>query len=988
MRSRPIEDFYLAADGDDWSPAFRRAQRSLAEFDSMEILLGSRTYRCATAIKIWTRLHIVGCTKFAGQSLAATSTGETHAVSRLWFDTGSHGIITMYSGQNTWDTHTPSATDPACTDSVLGITGDCRYSVLRDFVVEGIGGTSSSGNYHGLIPMRPITLEGMVVVNWPGNCLYMNVSSVGTTLTSSSQLNTVQTFLGNCNNSSFRDTTLLNAGRHCAVIRSNDANAMCLEQITFQNAGQVIFPSPLTQSSISSGAGAAGPTLSIVFTSASHGLSVGDLVILRGIVIGGTTYGTKCCEPVRVTSVSSATVVFNTAMATSQTWPTAGAASFGSTTRIAKPIQAIPSAGSFTADNTLELTVPSHSFQLNDMVLLYDMTPSSGSALLYSAEYPIPCRVSATTSTTVTVVGPDEWPSSGTAVLGTYPRIIGVEMQLANNGYLNNTFSSCKMQPTIFGGIQTYSTGQNTVFLGHYEETSTTPTLIDSTGLVLGGNVSNNTIADIYRSTAALLKPTGVGGLTIQRYLTALPNYYDHGVAATLGGATSNSLLEFNFKNKASGTTTDLYTNSYRIAHESRNGDNAGYLDFKHAADNASGYTTIALPVSTNNRNPRTIALNAGAYIGGVGTNGTSSKNISANPDTFNYLGSVEPASGFAVFLFGDTKKLLVTGVADNGSGLNRITTATHGLATGDRVMISGVAAPLAANGLSTITYVSTTAFDLTSSFSGSYTTYTAAISSASYDSDYNITTFAVSGASGTLAAGDRATLGSGADNRDIQVLYVSGSTIKVLGDFSGATGNITMNTGLVHRVHAIGYATTYPTSGAWGNGDIIYNTAPSTEAPSYWVCTTGGASGGTWLACYPNHRAYTVTGNVTRGHMGLIRVPFTAAGTGNMDDITIYAANAPVAMRIVQVYAYISTGGGSGDQTLQLRTSTMTGGGYPYTAGGSALSGTISTATTGFKSVNTTATATTTVAAGGSIYLHRRDRDVAGEFFIVTMEE
>lgn len=974
MRSRPIEDFYLAADGDDWSPAFRRAQRSLAENDSMKILLGPRTYRCATAIKIWTRLAIEGCTKFAAQSLAATSTGETDAISRLWFDSGSHGIITMIQGsstqpyQNTWDTHTPTATDPACTDAALGITGDARYTVLKDFVLEGIGGTSSSGNYHGFIPLRTFNMDGVALVNWPGNGLYINTSVSGDAITSVADIQTVMTFYGNCNNSSLRDITILNSGRHNANIRSNDANAMCLEQITFQNAGQVIFPSPLTQSSISSGAGAAGPTLSIVFTSSSHGLSVGDLVILRGIVIGGTTYGTKCCEPVRVTSVSSATVVFNTAMATSQTWPTAGAASFGSTTRIAKPIQAIPSAGSFTADNTMELTVPSHSFQLNDMVLLYDMTPSSGSALLYSAEYPIPCRVSATTSTTVTVVGPDEWPSSGTAVLGTYPRIIGVEMQLANNGYLNNTFSSCKMQPTIFGGIQTYSTGQNTVFLGHYEETSTTPTLIDSTGLVLGGNVSNNTVADIYRSTAALLKPTGVGGLTVQRYLTTLPNYYDHGVAATLGGATSNSLLEFNFKNKASGTTVDLYTNSYRIAHESRNGDNAGYLDFKHAADNASGYTTIALPVSTNNRNPRTIALNAGAYIGGVGTNGTSSKNISANPDTFNYLGSVEPASGFAVFLFGDTKKLLVTGVASNGGpGLNRITTATHGLATGDRVMISGVAAPLAANGLSTITYVSTTSFDLTSSFSGSYTTYTAAISSASYDSDYNITTFEVSGASGTLATGDRATIGSGADNRDIQVLYVSGSTIKVLGDFSSATGNITMNTGLVHRVHAVGYATTYPTSGAWGNGDIIYNTAPAATGVIGWVCTVGGSSGGTWKALTYSAETSLDSGAATIGQVYNLRCSVTS-GAASPTTILDTTPGLPYAIRVIDVSMFVSTAEGGATLTVEdsdgndlSDAMSLTSVGHVRSAAAAGVTGSVTVAAG--KGIRVTRSATTNVA-------------------------
>lgn len=65
-----------------------------------------------------------------------------------------------------------------------------------------------------------------------------------------------------------------------------------------------------------------------------------------------------------------------------------------------------------------------------------------------------------------------------------------------------------------------------------------------------------------------------------------------------------------------------------------------------------------------------------------------------------------------------------VSNVADNGSGLFRITTsAAHALATGDIVNITGIVGATGANGRWTITVVSTTSFDLqASTASGSYT--------------------------------------------------------------------------------------------------------------------------------------------------------------------------------------------------------------------------------------------------------------------------
>lgn len=56
---------------------------------------------------------------------------------------------------------------------------------------------------------------------------------------------------------------------------------------------------------------------------------------------------------------------------------------------------------------------------------------------------------------------------------------------------------------------------------------------------------------------------------------------------------------------------------------------------------------------------------------------------------------------------------LTITGCANNGSGLIRVTTGTHNLVTGDTVVISGVVGTVEANGSWTVTVITGTTFDL-----------------------------------------------------------------------------------------------------------------------------------------------------------------------------------------------------------------------------------------------------------------------------------
>lgn len=107
-----------------------------------------------------------------------------------------------------------------------------------------------------------------------------------------------------------------------------------------------------------------------------------------------------------------------------------------------------------------------------------------------------------------------------------------------------------------------------------------------------------------------------------------------------------------------------------------------------------------------------------------------------------------------------------------------------------------------------------------------------------------------------------------------------------------------------------------------------------------------------------------------------VIRKAFTAAGPGAADDVTIYAAAAPYAFRIVDVTCIVATA--ISTKTATLRSASA--------GGGSALSDAFDCGSTGVKR-NTSVTASSTVAAGGSLYIRRSDNGLAGEVFILAMK-
>jgi hypothetical protein len=68
--------------------------------------------------------------------------------------------------------------------------------------------------------------------------------------------------------------------------------------------------------------------------------------------------------------------------------------------------------------------------------------------------------------------------------------------------------------------------------------------------------------------------------------------------------------------------------------------------------------------------------------------------------------------------------RVAITGAANNGSGLIRITAAGHRFATGNKITITGVGGTVEANGaLRTITVITANTFDIVgSTFTNAYT--------------------------------------------------------------------------------------------------------------------------------------------------------------------------------------------------------------------------------------------------------------------------
>jgi len=128
----------------------------------------------------------------------------------------------------------------------------------------------------------------------------------------------------------------------------------------------------------------------------------------------------------------------------------------------------------------------------------------------------------------------------------------------------------------------------------------------------------------------------------------------------------------------------------------------------------------------------------------------------------------------------------------------------------------------------------------------------------------------------------------------------------------------------------------------------------------------------------YTNNRWRQMGGTTSSANEAYIRyVSFAATGaTGTTIDVTVWNANAPFALRILDATLRVST---AASTTAALRTASG-GGGSVVLPQVSDSTSTFATSAAG--AIDDTASATATVAAGGSLFL-RIDRAVAGELIL-----
>lgn len=134
-------------------------------------------------------------------------------------------------------------------------------------------------------------------------------------------------------------------------------------------------------------------------------------------------------------------------------------------------------------------------------------------------------------------------------------------------------------------------------------------------------------------------------------------------------------------------------------------------------------------------------------------------------------------------------------------------------------------------------------------------------------------------------------------------------------------------------------------------------------------------AAGGLSDAIISPIKLATLTSSV--GAVFTIYASFAAGAGGSPDDVTVYNANAPFAFRILKTLPYVTTAVAA--STLEARD---TSGG-----GGAALSSLFDAdVQTEDPAINTPISASTTVAANGSLFIRRSDSGIAGEMVFLCV--
>lgn len=200
VTSRYIEEFWRTADGNDWSPAFLRAQQSVIARTALEIRLANRVYVCRSRIDVFRGLRVIGTGN------GAANGGASGAATQLNFNNGTGGFLTHFVG-----TYAPEPT----------VSG---YLEIRGVHILGSGGAST----HGIQIQNAANLEWVHISGFGGNGFHADCTAPTT----------------NCNRWHVANSRIVSNTGHGMFIDGADSNAGTAYNVSVEsNGGRGVFDS-------------------------------------------------------------------------------------------------------------------------------------------------------------------------------------------------------------------------------------------------------------------------------------------------------------------------------------------------------------------------------------------------------------------------------------------------------------------------------------------------------------------------------------------------------------------------------------------------------------------------------------------------------------------------------------------------------------------------------------------------------------------------
>jgi hypothetical protein len=675
---RPIEDFWLAADGNDWAPALNRAQATGISYadsngvktgETVAVLFSNRVYTFASKIDVYRRLSLISKASITGHSSTAVDTNRNHC--QIYFS-GSAGFEVHYPSQFSGATITTTGTyssDPLCNAEMFHIKG---------ITLVGSGPTSNV-TYHGIIAHNAVTLEDVTISGFGGAGVLMQCYTG----------RNHQPCLGDATGSRFVRCRFQNNGTAGTVLDGDRARGVVFDSC-YWNANGYQFTSAagpytaattacyvkrisraITSSSISNN------VLSMVvgLTQAQSGFVVGDYITTTGMQAN--------VDGVQITGYTSTTI----------------------TCAITAADDTINNAG------TLYPSISGNT----DKFLTYVFTNLSGGKRIFErgnivklsnttspgAPYTIPgALVRFADDTHITIEGNlsglSDTSGDFSDGVGT---ITAVPCQLVDSSTEHNTYINSFIDNGD-SGYGTYysifcdeSTSKHT-FIDTYTNGTSVDVYYNAPAMLIGGtsNINNS-----FSTTSAVeLQPSG-GSLTVYKSLTAKNRYPDDsssGTVSTEVGSTSVASQAWNATDVTTSNTLGLYYN--RTSYASLSNSGSGWWELAYGSGATDVNMRLGADTNTRGNDGAVWFPNNGIYI----SDPTGSDALDATSGAVfmkAYNGGNTLTSGGYLLAIDST--FAITNVSNSG-GKCQVTIASGNIKDGFRVWIQGVQGATQANGM------------------------------------------------------------------------------------------------------------------------------------------------------------------------------------------------------------------------------------------------------------------------------------------------